>query len=90
MTVMWSLLSALFILALWGMHSLLSYRGMTFTPWQWMAYVAWLLWTLMGVALVWTFSDEREPHPVKVSLLIFGAPSVIAAVAIALFWIFPT
>ena len=89
MTVMWSVLSALFILALWGKQSLLSYRNVAFTIWQWVGYVAWLLWTLAGIAFVWTFADEREPRPIRVSILVFGGVSVAAAVVMALLWISP-
>jgi len=89
MTVMWSTISALFVLALWGMQSLLSHRNAAFAAWQWVAYVVWLLWTLAGVALVWTFADERESRPIKVSALIFGGVSAVAAIAMALFWILP-
>ena len=89
MTVMWSVLSALFFLALWGMQALLRYRGVSFTILQWVTYVAWLLWTLAGIALVWTFFDEREPRPIRISTLIFGGISAAAAVAMALLWVFP-
>ena len=89
MIVMWSVLSALFVLALWGMQSLLSYRNVTFTIWQWAGYVVWLLWTLAGVAIVWTFVDEREPHATRVGTLIFGGVSAVAAVGMALLWILP-
>lgn len=89
MTVMWSVLSALLILALWGMQALLNSRNVTFSVWQWAAYVAWLLWTLAGIALVWTFTDEREARPIGVTLLLFGLPAVIVAVVLALLWILP-
>ena len=89
MTVMWSVLSALFILALWGMQSLLSYRNVMFTIWQWAGYVIWLLWTLTGVAMVWTFIDERETRAARVGTLIFGGVSVLAAIGMALLWILP-
>ena len=89
MTVMWSVLSVLFVLGIWGMQALLGYRGVTFAVWQWVAYTAWLLWTLAGVALVWTFVEEREPHAVRVGSLVFGAPSAVAAIVLALLWILP-
>ncbi len=88
MTVMWSVLSTLFVLALWGMQSFLAQQSITFTAWQWTAYAAWLLWTLLGVALVRTFIDEREPRPVRVSVLVFGGVSVIAAAILARLWFF--
>jgi hypothetical protein len=88
MTVMWSVLSALFVLALWGMHSFLGYRGVAFTAGQWIVYLIWLLWTLFGVALVWTFMDEGEPRAAGMGALIFGGPSAIVAIVLALFWIF--
>jgi len=88
MTVMWSVLSALFVLALWGMQSLLACRDVTFAAWQWAGYVAWLLWTLFGVALVRTFIAEREPRPVGVSVLVFGGVSLIVAVVLARLWFF--
>ncbi|MCP4538889.1 MAG: hypothetical protein GY832_17275 [Chloroflexi bacterium] len=88
MTIMWSILSTLFVLALWGMQSFLAQRSITFTAWQWTAYTAWLLWTLLGVALVRTFIDEREPRPVRVSMLVFGGVSVIAAAILTRLWFF--
>ncbi len=88
MTIMWSILSTLFVLALWGMQSFLAQRSITFTAWQWVAYVAWLLWTLFGVALVRTFIDEREPRPVRVSVFVFGGVSVVAATILARLWLF--
>jgi len=87
-TFTWSILSALFVLGLWGMESLLDHRNVTFTVWQWSGYAAWLLWTLFGVALVRTFIAERESRPVKMGTLIFGGISVIVAVALAQLWIF--
>ena len=87
MTVMWSALSALFVLALWGMQSFLSCRNITFTAWQWVGYLIWLVWMLLGAALVWTFIDEREPRAARVSTLVFGGVSLIAAVVLAMLWI---
>ena len=88
MTVMWSVLSASFVLALWEMQSFLAHRTITFTAWQWAVYLAWLLWTLLGAALVRTFTGEREPRPVRVSALVFGGVSVIAAAILARLWFF--
>ena len=89
MTVMWSVLSALFVLALWGMQSILNRRGIAFTAGQWVGYLVWLLWTLFGIALVWTFIDESEPRAARVGTLIFGGTSVIIAAVFALLLIFP-
>ena len=88
MTVMWSVLSVLFVLGILGMQALLGYRGVTFAVWQWVAYAAWLLWTLLGVALVRTFTGEREPRPVRVSALVFGGVSVIGGAILARMWFF--
>mgnify|MGYP001087405370 CR=1 FL=1 len=88
MAFTWSTLSALFVLALWGMQSFLVYRYVTFNMWQWASYVAWLLWTLFGVALVRTFIAERESRPVRVSALIFGGVSVAVAAILARLWFF--
>ncbi len=88
MTIMWSVLSALFVLALWGMQSFLARRAITFTAWQWAIYTAWLLWTLFGVALVRTFIAEREPRPIRVSVLVFGGVSVVVGVVLARIWFF--
>jgi hypothetical protein len=89
MSAMWSVLSALFILALWGMKSILSQKGIAFTVGQWIVYLAWLLWTLFGIALVWTFITEREPRAARVGTLIFGGISVVVAAVLAPLWIFP-
>jgi len=89
MTFMWSLLSALFVLALWGMQTILSRRGIAFTIGQWASYLVWLLWTWFGIALVWTFVDEGKPRAAGVGVLIFGGVSAIAAVVLASLWIFP-
>ncbi len=89
MSVMWSVLSALFVLAVWGMQSALSRRGVAFNVWQWVGYLAWLLWTLLGIALVWTFIAERQPRAARVGTLVFGGTSAIVAAVLALCWIFP-
>ncbi len=88
MTIMWSVLSASFVLALWGMQSFLAQQSITFAAWQWTAYVAWLLWTLFGVALVRPFIAERGPRPVRVSVLVFGGVSVVVAAVLARLWFF--
>jgi hypothetical protein len=59
---MWSVPGALFVAALWGVPSQLSGKGLIFNPGQWIAYLAWVLWTLSGIAVVWTFLDESEPR----------------------------
>ena len=87
MVVMWSTLSALFVAALWGMQSLLDSRGLVFTPGQWVVYVCWLLWTLLGVAFVRTMAVEREPRAIKVGMLIFGGLSAGIGGAMAWLWI---
>ena len=89
MTVMWSLLSALFVLALWGMQAVLNGKGIAFTVGQWIGYLTWLLWTGFGVALVWTFVDEGKPRAAGMGVLIFGGISVIAAILLVSLWIFP-
>jgi len=86
---MWSLLSALFVLALWGMQTILNRRGNAFTIGQWVGYLVWLLWTGLGIALVWTFVDEGKPRAAGVGVLIFGGVLAIAAVVLASLWIFP-
>jgi len=48
---------------------------------EWLAYVAWLAWTLLGVAAVWTFLAERTLRPALVALVIFGAVSALLALA---------
>ena len=88
MTIMWSVLSALFVLALWGMQAVLGRGGIKFTVGQWIGYVIWLLWTLFGVALVWTFVDEGKPRAVRVGVSIFGGVSLVAAIVLASLWIF--
>ena len=88
MSIMWSVLSALFVLALWGMSSLLSERDITLDALQWLVYLAWLLWTLFGIALVRTFVSEGERRAVRLGALIFGGVSGISAVLLSQLWIF--
>jgi hypothetical protein len=87
MVVLWSALSALFVLGLWGMQSLLDSRAMAFTVVQWAVYVLWLLWTLFGVAFVRTMAVERESRAVKVGAVLFGGLSVVAGGGLAWLWI---
>jgi hypothetical protein len=89
MSVMWGVLSGLFVLALWGMRSTLNYRGITFTAGQWIVYLARLLWTLFGIALVWTSIAGGESRAARVGTLIFGGTSVIVAAVLALLWVLP-
>ncbi len=89
MTVMWSVLSALFVLALWGMQSILNRWGIPFTAGQWATYLAWLLWTFFGIAFVWTSIAEGKPRAARVGTLIFGGSAVIIAAIFALLWILP-
>lgn len=89
MTVMWSILSALCVFALWGMQSILRHRGIAFTAGQWVGYLVWLLWTLFGIAFVWTSIAEGEARAARLGGLIFGGMSVITAAVLALLWIFP-
>jgi hypothetical protein len=59
---MWGVLSALFVLALWAMTALLRRSDAAFTAGQWVVYLTWLLWTLFGIAFVWT-SLHRQDAP---------------------------
>jgi hypothetical protein len=91
MTMMWSVLSVLFVLALWGMQSLLSQKSVTFTVWQWVGALAWLAWTLLGAALAWTFLSEghvRAARAAGMAALIFGTVAAIVAAILAQAWIF--
>ena len=87
MVVMWSTLSALFVLALWGMQAWLDSRAVAFTMGQWAVYVLWLLWTLFGVAFVRTMVAEREPHAVGRGALLFGGISAGVGAVLAWLWI---
>ena len=89
MTVMWSALSALLILALWGMQSILSRWEIAFTTGQWVGYLVWLLWTLFGTAFVWTSIAEGKPRAARMGTLVLGGPSVIIAAVFASLWIIP-
>jgi ferredoxin len=48
----------------------------------WLLYLAWLGWTLLGVAVVWTFAAERTARPALVSLAFFGLLSALAGLAL--------
>lgn len=87
MSVMWSLLSAVFVLALWGMSAFLRVNDTPFTAGQWMVYLAWLLWTLFSVAFVWTSLAEGERRAAGVGAVIFGSPAVIVAALLAWLWL---
>ncbi|MCP4538793.1 MAG: hypothetical protein GY832_16795 [Chloroflexi bacterium] len=89
MTIMWTVLSVLCILALGGMQVFLNGRNVTFSIGQWVVYAVWLLWTLLGVALVWTFTSERTPRATRaarVSALILGGPAIIGAIILGMSW----
>lgn len=88
MPVMWSMLSALFVLALWGMASFLSRGGIVFTASRWIAYLAWLLWTLLGAAFTWTSLAEREYRAAGLGALLFGGSALVAGGALAWLWFF--
>jgi hypothetical protein len=49
----------------------------------WLLYGAWLAWTILGVATVWTFLAERSVRPAIVAFVAFGAVSAGLA---ALVW----
>jgi hypothetical protein len=87
MPVMWGVLSALFVLALWGMTVLLGRSDAAFTAGQWAVYLAWLLWTLFGVAFVWTSLAERERRAAGVGALIFGGVAVIVGAVLVWLWV---
>jgi hypothetical protein len=87
MPVMWGVLSALFVLALWGMTALLRRSDVAFTAGQWVTYLAWLLWTLFGVAFVWTSLAERDRRAARVGALLFGGVAVIVGTVFARLWI---
>ncbi len=89
MTVMWSVISALFILAICGMAFILGRMGIAFNTGQWIGYLSWLIWTLFGIALVCTFINEGEHRAARIGTLIFGGTSIILAAVIGLIWIFP-
>jgi len=89
MSVMWSVVTALFALALWAMRSTAARSGIVPSAGQWLAYLVWLVWTLWGVAVVWTFLDEGEPRAARVATATLGGSSVLGAIALALLWRLP-
>lgn len=89
MCVMWSVLGASFVLGLWGMQAILNHRQIAFNVGQWIVYVVWLLWTLFGVAFVWTSMAEGEARAAKMGALVLGGVSVVSAAVLALFWVIP-
>jgi ferredoxin len=52
---------------------------------EWLLYGAWLAWTVLGVAAVWTFLAERTVRPAIVSLGLFGAVAAVLG-AVLLHW----
>ena len=86
MSLMWCVLGALAVTALWGVPSALSGQATPLGPGQWVGYLAWVLWTLSGIAVVWTFLDEREPRAAKVAALTLGGVSVLGAATLAPLW----
>jgi hypothetical protein len=90
MVLMWSVESALLVLGLWGMRSLVHQRGIAMSTGRWTVYVLWLLWTLLGIAVVWTLAAERRPRAVGVGALFFGGVSAAAAILMAVLWLAPS
>ena len=86
MAVMWSVISILLVLAIWGMHAYLGQEAITFTTGQWIIYLLWLGWTLLGLAFVWTFIVEKERRATKAGILFFGGISAPVAVILAVVW----
>jgi hypothetical protein len=48
-------------------------------PVSWAVYLIWLAWTLLGLAVAWTFASERELRAALLALALFGVPSVLLA-----------
>jgi hypothetical protein len=86
MVIMWSTVSALFVLAIWGMSELLDYHQQSLTFVQWLIYVGWLLWAVFGVAFVWTAITENERRAMRVGTLFFGGISVFVIVILVGIW----
>ncbi len=86
MAVMWSLISILLVLAIWGMDSYLGHEAIPFSIGQWIIYLLWLGWTLLGLAFVWTFIAEKERRATKVGILFFGGVSAPAAIILTAVW----
>jgi hypothetical protein len=49
---------------------------------EWLLYGAWLAWSILGVATVWTFLAERTVRPAIVSLVLFGSIAAVAGAAL--------
>jgi hypothetical protein len=86
MAVMWSALSILFVLALWGMVAFLAREGLTFTVGQWIIYAIWLLWAVWSGAFIWTSLDEGKARAARLGALVFGGISVLSAAALTWLW----
>lgn len=54
-------------------------------PGAWLVYSAWLGWTLLGVAVVWTFAAERERRASWIGAAFFSVTSL--ALAALLWWL---
>lgn len=52
------------------------------SPAGWAFYLAWLTWTFLGTAVVWTFAAERTFRAALLSLGVFGAVSVLAGLLV--------
>lgn len=89
MAVMWSAISALTILSLWGMSILLRRVEMSMTIGQWVIYLVWVLWTLFGLAFVWSSIEEGEPRAAKVGAIIFGGAALVMAIVLVWLWFSP-
>jgi ferredoxin len=59
------------------------------TAWAWVVYLAWLLWSALGVAVVWTLFAEREPRAAGVGLALFGGISAVLWGVLTLLGILP-
>lgn len=86
MAVMWSVISIILVLAIWGMDSYLAQETIPFSTGQWIIYLLWLGWTLLGLAFVWTFIVEKERRATRVGVLFFGGLSAPIAVILAAVW----
>jgi ferredoxin len=47
-------------------------------PAGWAVYLVWLAWTLLGIAVVWTFAAERSFRAALLSLAVLGLVSALA------------
>ncbi|HEC62432.1 MAG TPA: hypothetical protein ENI27_09325 [bacterium] len=89
MTVLWSSLSAMFVLFFWGMSSFLNQNEIRFSLGQWVLFTLMLLWSLLGIAFVWTSMGEGEFRAAGLGVLIFGGVTVLSAGFLVKFWILP-